>query len=90
MKTWKDVNDWANSIVTAPALTALVIGDDSEDVCGLCGETGANKVPHPMYWPGEQRPGSQYVHMGCEREESNRAFKLLTPEQINKTLEAIE
>jgi len=31
---------------------------DEEDICGLCGLGGADKIPHPIHWPAlsaEQR-----------------------------------
>jgi hypothetical protein len=47
--------------------------NDEEDICGLCGEPGANKIHHPHYWPGEQRSTEEKVHTECEREECRRA-----------------
>jgi hypothetical protein len=32
------------------------ITEDDADICGLCGEPGADKIPHSVYWPGEQGP----------------------------------
>ncbi len=47
---------------------------EEEDICGLCGEGGADKLPHPCYWPTEQRPGTKLVHTECENDECERAF----------------
>jgi len=47
----------------------------SEDVCGLCGLPGADKIPHPQYWPTEQRPNTNLVHSECENEECQRAHQ---------------
>ena len=57
-----------------------------EDICGLCGEAGADKIPHPTYWPGEQRPGTDYVHQECEQEECRRAFNSLSSKQRDSFL----
>ncbi len=43
--------------------------NEEEDICGLCGLPGADKIPHPIRWPHEQAPGAPYVHAECEREE---------------------
>ena len=45
----------------------------SEDVCGLCGLPGADKIAHPIHWPTEQIPDGPYVHAECEDEECKRA-----------------
>ena len=57
------------------------VSPDPEDLCGLCGHPGADKFHHPVYWPGEQRPGSKFVHAGCEEEECRRAHSVLSPAQ---------
>lgn len=46
-----------------------------EDICGLCGLPGADKIHHPCYWPTEQHPETELVHSKCETEECERAFK---------------
>ena len=46
-----------------------------EDICGLCGEPGADKMPHPVHWPTEQIPETDLVHADCEKEECERAYK---------------
>jgi hypothetical protein len=53
----------------------------AEDLCGLCGQPGADKVAHPVHWPGEQVPDGLYVHAACEAEECHRAHALLTDKQ---------
>ncbi len=50
-----------------------------DDICGLCGQPGADKIPHPVYWPGEQRPDTDLVHAECEDAETHRACEALTP-----------
>lgn len=55
--------------------------DDDDDICGLCGEPGADKYAQPHYWPGERRPGTTFVHTKCEQAECARADAALTPEQ---------
>jgi hypothetical protein len=52
-----------------------------EDICGLCGQPGADKLAHSDYWPGERRPDGPMVHSECEREECGRAHAALTPQQ---------
>lgn len=47
----------------------------SEDVCGLCGKPGANKIPAPRQWPGERDPETEFVHSECENEECRRAHQ---------------
>lgn len=48
---------------------------EDEDICGLCGQPGADKIAHQVYWPGEQRPTGQLVHAQCEDEECRRAHQ---------------
>jgi len=56
-----------------------------DDICGLCGEPGADKMAAwtggGVYWPGEERPDSELVHHSCEREERGRAYAALSPEE---------
>lgn len=51
------------------------------DICGFCGEPGADKIPHPIRWPGEAAPGTELVHSHCEAEECRRAHAALTEGQ---------
>lgn len=60
-----------------------------EDICGLCGEPGADKMPHPVHCPGEQRPGTEFVHAECEGEECRRAYAELTREEREAFLRTI-
>lgn len=55
--------------------------EDEEDICGLCGESGADKIPHPIHWPGETIPDGEFVHATCEQEECARAHAALSDEQ---------
>lgn len=65
------------------------MNEQDEDICGLCGEPGADKMHHPMHWPGERIPETKYVHRSCEEEECRRAFGKLTPEEVDRCLKAI-
>ena len=60
-----------------------------ENICGLCGERGADKYKHPVHWPGEQDPEGEFVHSECEEEECRRAHALLSPEQRERFLRSI-
>ncbi len=48
---------------------------ETDDICGLCGELGADKFCHPVHWPTEKVPKTDLVHAKCEREEGMRAFE---------------
>ena len=71
------------------AITHQVDAVVSDDICGLCGGSGADKMAHPVYWPGEQRPGTDLVHTECEREECRRAHACLSPKQRESFLASI-
>ena len=58
-----------------------MIYTNDEDICGLCGEPGADKYPHPIYWPGECIPDQELVHAECEAEECRRAHEALSSEE---------
>jgi hypothetical protein len=49
-----------------------------ENICGFCGKPGADKMPHPIRWPGEQSAGTERVHTECEQEECKRAHAALS------------
>ena len=53
----------------------------ADDLCGLCGEPGADKYHHPVYWPGEREPDGDLVHAACEQEECARAHAALSDQQ---------
>lgn len=61
----------------------------AEDICGLCGLPGADKMPHPCYWPGERVPESELVHVECEQAECGRAHAALTDKQREDFLRTI-
>lgn len=79
---------WLVRKKTAELLHKLLHGDD-EEVCGLCGHPGADKVPHPVYWPGEKVPHSKYVHAACEEEESARAMSRMTLDERRAFLQSL-
>jgi hypothetical protein len=60
-----------------------------EDICGLCGEPGANKIPHPERWPGERAPDTELVHDECEKLECERAHAALSDDQRREHLAKI-
>ena len=61
----------------------------AEDICSLCGQSGADKIPMPRYWPGQERPSSEFVHAECEDLECQRARAELTEEQREEVLKQI-
>lgn len=63
--------------------------NDDEDICGLCGEPGADKFAHPEHWPGERRSETGFVHAECEQEECRRAHAALSDEQRQRFLRSI-
>lgn len=52
--------------------------NEEDDICGFCGLPGADKLPHPIRWPGEESAGTELVHAECEAEECGRAHAALT------------
>jgi hypothetical protein len=52
-----------------------------DEICGLCGKPGADKIPHPVRWPNERHPFSEYVHAECEDEAAAEACVALTPRE---------
>lgn len=52
--------------------------NEEEDICGLCGLPGADKIPHSIRWPAERAPDMPFVHAECERAECEMA-SLLCP-----------
>lgn len=61
----------------------------SDDICGLCGQPGADKIPHPIHWPGETIPDTNLVHAECEDEECKRAHALLSDDERQRFLRSI-
>ena len=64
--------------------------DDDEDVCGLCGKSGADKMPHPEHWPGEAIPDTELVHAECEQRECLRAHAALSDGEREEHLSTIK
>ena len=66
---------------------------EDEDICGLCGEPGADKMAlwtgGGVYWPGERRSETQFVHSECESEETERAYRALSREEIEDALRSV-
>lgn len=59
-------------------LDAATADNDEDDICGLCGKPGADKIPHPIYWPNERQPATEFVHEACEDAECRRAHTALS------------
>ena len=60
-----------------------------EDICGFCGQPGADKFPHPVRWPGERSAGTELVHAECEHEECGRAHSLLSDRERQNFLHSL-
>jgi len=60
-----------------------------DDICGFCHQSGADKIPHPVRWPGEESPGTSLVHATCEDEECRRAHAMLTDQQREAFLRTV-
>jgi hypothetical protein len=58
----------------------------NEDICGLCGLPGADKIPHPIRWPDEESAGTEYVHAECEDAECKRASDLCQGDRRDRFL----
>lgn len=62
-----------------------------DDLCGLCGEPGADKMAKwtggAIYWPGEERPDTEMVHSDCENEECRRAHAQLSQPQRDRVID---
>ena len=59
------------------------------DYCGLCGLPGADKVPHPVHWPGETQPQTNLVHAACEDEECRLAHDALSDKEREAFLRTV-
>ncbi len=62
---------------------------EGDDICGLCGKPGADKMPHPVHWPGEEAPTTQYIHAECEDAECKRAHAAQSQEERDAFLRTI-
>ena len=62
---------------------------DEEDICGICGLPGADKMPHPCHWPGEMIPDTRLVHASCEESECKRAHGELSDSERKAFLRTI-
>ena len=63
--------------------------EEMGEICGLCGEYGADKYAHPLHWPGEKIPAGEFVHAECEAAECRRAHAALTDKQRREFLRNI-
>lgn len=67
--------------------------DGQQDICGLCGKPGADKMAlwtgGGIYWPGEIIPETELVHMECENEEQRRAHAALSQPERDAVLRSI-
>ncbi len=72
-----------------PAVRCAGSLDADVDICGLCGEPGADKYAHPIHWPGEQVPDGPLVHAECESAECARAHAALNERQRREFLRSI-
>ena len=61
------------TIIKEMDTSKLPLPEPEDDICGLCGQPGADKYAHPEHWPGEQKPDRPLVHTDCEKEECERA-----------------
>lgn len=65
---------WCEKFEDINAIPDLVI-------CGLCGKSGGDKIPHSIRWPGERDPGTELVHAECEKAECARAHSQLSDKE---------
>lgn len=77
-----DINVIGDIVLCVPDVPEEV----TEDICGLCGESGADKIPHPIHWPGEKEPETDFVHAECEDQECKRAHSELSDQQRQEFL----
>ncbi|MDS4029478.1 MAG: hypothetical protein RKO66_05345 [Candidatus Contendobacter sp.] len=66
------------------------MNESDEDICGLCGLPGADKIPHTIRLPGETVPTSEFVHAECEQLEMERAFYALSEDQRREFLSSLQ
>lgn len=84
-----DVKDAGGDGTAYKMVAEWLTPTEPEDICGFCGKPGADKIPHPVRWPGEQNAGTEFVHSECENEECGRAHALLTDKQREGFLRGI-
>lgn len=65
------------------------MNDDDQDICGLCGQLGADKYAHPVHWPGERVPDGELVHRQCEDDECGRAHAAMNDNQRRQFLSTL-
>lgn len=75
--------------MTTQAEIEAVDEQPNDDICFLCGEPGADKVAHPVHWPGEAGATGTLVHAYCEHEECRRAHEALTDKEREAFLQTI-
>jgi hypothetical protein len=63
--------------------------EDNSDICGLCDLPGADKIAHPVHWPGERVSDTGFVHNMCEDLECKRAFLALSEEERKSFLRSL-
>lgn len=75
-------------------MKGLALNMEQEDICGYCGEPGADKyalwVGGGVYWPGEFRPDTELVHAACEHAETERAFMALSKKEREMFVRSIK
>ena len=64
--------------------------EEDDDICGFCGEIGADKIPHAVHWPNERVAGTKFVHAECEDEECWIAHALLSDKEREEFLRTIK
>ncbi|MFA5166688.1 MAG: hypothetical protein WC449_05385 [Candidatus Paceibacterota bacterium] len=74
-------NERDAALAKVKELEEKLAATEEKDICGLCGEPGADKIAHPEHWPGEQIPNTPYVHEECEKEECERAHAALSAKE---------
>lgn len=71
---------WDPASGAATSLTrvhrARLVHPDDLDVCGFCGEGGAEKIPAPLQYRDQMDAETSYVHQECEREEEERCAQI--------------
>lgn len=76
----------AQFIVACVNYIRAALAEVRGEICGFCGQPGADKIPHPVRWPNEHHPGSELVHAACEAEECRRAHQMLSDKERERFL----